>query len=324
MTSSSAAMSTTGGEAARGTDPAVVAATGHIGSDRNTRRRRSRERKWWTMTAEPIVVGVDDSPDASKALDWAVSWAAAVGSPVRMIASEAVPPGRTAESPGLGDQARAAIDLQVARLRKVAPNAQVETEALVAHPVSALIAASQEAGAVVLGTRGVGAYQGSVIGSISGAVAASAHCPTIIITSSAPSAYDPDGPIVVGFDGSESALGAARLAVSAAAAEGRSIRLLQAEVGTTSPDEPLDGLVDELRGEHPDVEIELTASEGSAVGALTSASRSAAFVVVASQGHRGVPGFLLGSTTRALVQSAQAPVIVLTARSEKRWPVRTD
>lgn len=275
------------------------------------------------MTAEPIVVGVDDSPDASKALDWALSWAEAVGAPVRMIASEAVPPGRTADSPGLGGKARAAIAHQLEHLRKVAPEAEVDAEALVAHPVSSLIAESQHAGAVVLGTRGVGAYQGSVIGSISGAVAASAHCPTVIITSNAPSAFDPDGPIVVGFDGSDPALGAARLAVSAAAAEGRTVRLIQAEVGTTSPDEPLDAAVEELRAEHPDVEIELVASEGSAVGALTSASRSAAFVVVASQGHRGVPGFLLGSTTRALVQSAQAPLLVITARSERRWPVRS-
>lgn len=275
------------------------------------------------MTPEPIVVGVDDSPDASKALDWALAWAGAVGSPVRILASEAVPPGRTTDSPGLGQKAQAAVDQQLERLRRVSPEAKVDAEALVAHPVTALITASQGAGAVVLGTRGVGAYQGSVIGSISGAVAASAHCPTVIITSNAPSAYDPDGPIVVGFDGSEPALGAARLAVSAAAAEGRSVRLIQAEVGTTSPDEPLDDLVAELRGEHPEVDIELVASADNAVGALTSASRSAAFVVVASQGHRGVPGFLLGSTTRALVQSAQAPVIVLTSRSEKRWPVRT-
>lgn len=275
------------------------------------------------MTPEPIVVGVDDSPDASKALDWALAWAGAVGSPVRILASEAVPPGRTTDSPGLGQKAQAAVDQQLERLHRVSPEAEVDAEVLVAHPVTALITASQGAGAVVLGTRGVGAYQGSVIGSISGAVAASAHCPTVIITSNAPSAYDPDGPIVVGFDGSEPALGAARLAVSAAAAEGRSVRLIQAEVGTTSPDEPLDDLVAQLRGEHPEVDIELVASADNAVGALTSASRSAAFVVVASQGHRGVPGFLLGSTTRALVQSAQAPVIVLTSRSEKRWPVRT-
>lgn len=275
------------------------------------------------MTPEPIVVGVDDSPDASKALDWALAWAGAVGSPVRILASEAVPPGRTTDSPGLGQKAQAAVDQQLERLHRVSPEAEVDAEVLVAHPVTALITASQGAGAVVLGTRGVGAYQGSVIGSISGAVAASAHCPTVIITSNAPSAYDPDGPIVVGFDGSEPALGAARLAVSAAAAEGRTVRLIQAEVGTTSPDEPLDDLVAQLRGEHPEVDIELVASADNAVGALTSASRSAAFVVVASQGHRGVPGFLLGSTTRALVQSAQAPVIVLTSRSEKRWPVRT-
>jgi len=37
-----------------------------------------------------------------------------------------------------------------------------------------------------------------------------------------------------------------------------------------------------------------------------------------------MPGFLLGSTARALVQTAQSPVIVLTGRSERRWPVRAD
>lgn len=273
------------------------------------------------MTAEPIVVGVDDSPDASKALDWALSWAAAIGAPVRMLASEAVPPGRTPDAPGLGLKAKEALEHQLARAARNAPEAVIDAEALVAHPVTALITASREAGAIVLGTRGIGAFQGSVIGSISGAVAASAYCPTVIITSSAPSTFDPDGPIVVGFDGSESALAAARLAASAAAAEGRSVRLIQAEAGTTSPDEPLEEVVDELRSEQPGVEIELTASQDSAVGALSSASRSAAFVVVASQGHRGVPGFLLGSTTRALVQSSQAPVIVLTNRSERLWPV---
>jgi nucleotide-binding universal stress UspA family protein len=274
------------------------------------------------MTAEPIVVGVDDSPDASRALDWALSWAGAVGSPIRMIASEAVPPGRTEDSPGLGAKARAAIEQQLARLERQRPGTEVESEALVAHPVTALIAASQEAGAVVLGTRGIGAYQGSVIGSISGAVAASAHCPTVIVTSSSPTTHDPDAPLVVGLDGSTPALGAARLAVSAAAEEGRAVRLVQAELGETSPDEPLEAMVERLRDEHPTVEIELVTTETSAVSALASASRGAGFVVVASQGHRGVPGFLLGSTTRAVVQSAQAPVIVLTARSERLWPVR--
>ena len=79
--------------------------------------------------------------------------------------------------------------------------------------------------------------------------------------------------------------------------------------------------VAEVRSEHPDVSIELRATAEDAAKALTAASEEAAFVVVSSHGHRGVPGFLLGSTARALVQTAKSPVIVLTGRSERRWPV---
>lgn len=280
------------------------------------------------MTVQPIVVGVDGSPGASRALDWALTWAESTGAPVRVIAAEAVPPGRTAESPGLGGTARAVIEAETTRLRQAGTehgsDVAVEAEALVAHPVSALIAQSQQAGAVVVGTRGSGAYQGNVIGSIAGAVAASAHCPTVVIPPGAPDRHDDEGPIVVGFDGSEASLGAARLAVSAAAAEGREVVLVQAEIGETSPDEPLDHIAESLRSEHPDVTIELRATAEDAAEALTAASQEAAFVVVSSHGHRGVPGFLLGSTARALVQTAQSPVIVLTGRSERRWPVRAD
>ena len=276
------------------------------------------------MSTDPIVVGTDGSPAASRAIDWALSWAQAVQAPVQIIASEAVPPGMTQDSPNLGAKAEQAINAEKERLGYAPEGVAVELRALVAHPVTALLEASQNAAAVVVGTRGSGAFQGSVVGSTSGAVAAQAHCPTIVIPPNAPDTFDAEGAIVVGFDGSEPAVGAARLAISAAAAEGRAVRLVQAETGVTSPEEPLDDVVEEFRKEHPDVEIELVTIQGSAVQALTAESRDAAFVVMASQGHRGVPGFLLGSTTRALIQSSHAPVIALTSRSENRWPVRTD
>lgn len=274
------------------------------------------------MSAEPIVVGVDGSAGASRAVDWALAWAAAVGAPLRVLASEPVPPGLTAGSPDLGGQARAAVEAEIARIESAIPDGvSVEPSPLVAHPVSALVQASKEAAAIVVGTRGNGAFRGGVIGSIAGAVAASTHCPTVVIPPGAASEFDSAAPLVVGFDGSESALAAAGLAVSAARLEGRAVRLIQAEKGLTSPEQPLDALVADLVADHPGVDVELVTVEGTAVDALVAHSRGAAFVVVASQGHRGVPGFLLGSTTRALVQSSLAPVMVLTARSKKSWPL---
>lgn len=276
------------------------------------------------MSTERIVVGVDGSPAASRAVDWTLSWADAVGSAVTIIASEAVPPGKTAESPGLGEMARQVITTERERLAEGTTDVEVETKALVAHPVTALLGASAEAGAVVVGTRGAGALQGTVIGSISGAVAASAQCPTVVLSPHTPAEFDAHGPIIVGFDGEGPSLGAARLAISAAGAEGRLVRLLQARPADRDEDaEPVEALVERLRAEHAGVEIELGTAEESPADALTAASRDAAFVVLASQGHRGVPRFLLGPVTRALVQTSQAPVIVLTARSmDRRWPVR--
>lgn len=274
------------------------------------------------MSTHPIVVGIDGSPGASRAVDWALSWAEALEVPVRIIASERVPPGHTPDSDSLGAKAEAVIRDEMARLSEKDAAVEIHPEALVAHPVTALLDASREAGAVIVGSRGSGAFRGSVVGSISGSVAAQAYCPTIVIPPGASVDHDATGPLVVGFDGSEPAFRAARLAISAATVEGRSVRLVQAETGVTSPDEPLDDAVDELRADHPDVEVELITVEGDAVQALTDASREGAFLIMASQGHRGVPGFLLGSTTRALVQEAQSPVIVLTSRSEKLWPLR--
>src|SRR5690606_27657298 len=156
------------------------------------------------VSTDRIVVGVDGSEAASRAVDWALSWARAVGSPVTIIASEAVPAGKTAESPGLGERAQHVIDGELARLGE--RSGEVEARALVAHPVTALLGASAEAGAVVVGTRGAGALQGSVVGSISGAVAASAQCPTVVLSPHSPTEFDPTGSIVIGFDGGESSL----------------------------------------------------------------------------------------------------------------------
>lgn len=273
------------------------------------------------MTAEPIVVGVDGSSDAQRAVDWALTWGAAVGAPVTIVAAEPVPPGRNPNTPGFGERAKTVIADELARLRESAPDQAVEGTAAISHPVTALVGASRTAGAVVIGTRGTGGWRGSILGSVTSNVAASGYCPTVVLPPTAPAFFDPSGPIVVGSDGSEASMQAARLAVEAAAAEGRTVRLVQAEKGATSPEEPLDGLVDELRALQPDVDVELVTVEGRAADALAEHSAHAAFVVVASHGHRGVPGFLLGSTTRALVQNAQAPVIVLTERSQKLWPV---
>lgn len=268
------------------------------------------------MTAGHIVVGVDGSENSSRAVDWAQSWASTLGRQVTLVCAVPAPPGRRPDTPGLDAKAREVLDAELARA-----GAGVTGEASVRHPVTALVEAGQDAAAVVVGTKGRGGWRGGVAGSVSGNVAAASHAPTVVVPAGAPAEHDPDGPLVVGFDGSDAAMGAARQAVAAAAAEGRAVRLVQADTGKSSPEEPLDDLLAELRAEEPGVELDLVTAEGDAVEVLTTHSADAAFVIVASNGHRGVPGFLLGSTARGLIQTSQAPVMVLTQLSERTWPV---
>ena len=273
------------------------------------------------MSEGRIAVGVDGSSDARRAAAWALTWAEAVGGTVNLIAAEPIPPGRTPDSPGLGEKAQVTLDDELTHFAERAGDVEVTGEVAISHPVTALVNASQDAGAVVVGTHGKGGWKGTLVGSVSGNVAAASHSPTVVLPTGAPNTFDATGAIVVGYDGSEAAAHAAELAIQAATAEGRVVRLAQADTGVSSPDEPLEEQVAALREANPRVEIELVSETTGAVELLTQLSRDAAFVVVASAGHGGVPGFLLGSTTRALVQTAQCPVMVLTRRSEKLWPL---
>lgn len=273
------------------------------------------------MSEGPIVVGSDGSPDAQRAVDWALTWAREVDAPVSVVVAEPVPPGRKPDADGLGEKARAVLAQELERISAAFPDVEIDGRVEIHHPVTALVAASKEARAVVVGTRGTGGWRGTLVGSVSGNVAASAHAPTVVVPTRASASFDPHGRVVVGLDGSDASRSAAALAVSAAATEGRAVRLVQADVGGTSPAEPLEDVVAELCTAHPGAEVELVTVEGDAAEALTAQSQEAGLLVVASQGHRGVPGFLLGSTTRALVQSAMCPVVVLTAQSKRLWPV---
>ena len=48
--------------------------------------------------------------------------------------------------------------------------------------------------------------------------------------------------------------------------------------------------------------------------------QSAAALVVATKGHRGVPGFLPGPTTLYLLQHSKSPVVVHSETNEKLAP----
>ncbi|MFE9691028.1 universal stress protein [Micromonospora sp. NPDC005806] len=147
-------------------------------------------------------------------------------------------------------------------------------------------------------------------------------------------------PVVVGVDGSPSALDAVRLAAREAAARRRPLRVVHAfrwpllgtplgPVAATLPDAELrqeaEKLVEEAVGEarKVDAELEVTGAvaEGGAVSVLLEEGRAAALLVL---GHRGLGGFaelLVGSAAVQLSARADCPVLVVRGEPRADGPV---
>lgn len=139
--------------------------------------------------------------------------------------------------------------------------------------------------------------------------------------------------IVVGVDGSDSALHAAHWAADEAARRRVSLRLLHAvdspvltqTVGFGSLERYLDALTSvgqkrlteaetAVRQEYPDLEVTLDLRTTSPVPALIEASDDAKMVVLGSRGLGGFAGILAGSTVVTLAAHGHCPVAVIRGR----------
>jgi nucleotide-binding universal stress UspA family protein len=138
--------------------------------------------------------------------------------------------------------------------------------------------------------------------------------------------------IVVGVDGSEASENALRWAVE----EGRlhrarvlvvhawEVPVLQVDlVPAPHPDyvallkevqdaaeKLVDAMVRKVAGDDPGVAVEGAAIEGPAASVLIDAAADADLLVVASRGHGGFTGLLLGSVSQQCVSHAPCPVLV--------------
>ena len=146
--------------------------------------------------------------------------------------------------------------------------------------------------------------------------------------------------IVVGVDGSASALQAARWAGDEAAHRHLPVRVVHADAmpalsygaGVRPPDgfsEVLETqgrqwLADAeaaIRSVHPGLEIHTDLTTGSPVTELLEASADARLVVLGSRGLGGFSGMLTGSTVVAMVARGRCPVVVVRGGGRENGPV---
>ena len=185
---------------------------------------------------------------------------------------------------------------------------------------------------IVMGSRGLGGLSGMVLGSVSAAVVAHASCPVVVVRED--NAVTPEtkyGPVVVGVDGSDVSVKATQVAIEEAHARGAELiavhtylenQVHEPMAGAILGDEQwvqfeeerkesLDKELAPLVEKFPDVKLTKVVTRDRPVRALVDQSKNAQLLITGSHGRGGFKGMLLGSTSRALLQAAPCPMMVV-------------
>jgi nucleotide-binding universal stress UspA family protein len=291
------------------------------------------------MSAEPtkygILVAVDGSEESDAAIAWAAHEAALHRVPLTLLHVVAPivvgwPVGQLYKD--MPDWQKDIADSVLLHARKTVSESsggsdelEVRTELAYANAVSTLIEASKQAQLVVVGSQGIGALGRLLLGSVSSALVQHAHCPVAVIRSGEDAVPVPQGPVVVGIDGSPASEAATAWAFDEASRRGVDLIAVHAwsdvgvfpALGMDWQDRENQGqevLAERLAGwqeQYPDVHVQRSLVCDTPAKWLLEASERAQLVVVGSRGRGGFPGMLLGSVSSAVVHSAKTPVIVV-------------
>jgi nucleotide-binding universal stress UspA family protein len=282
----------------------------------------------------PVVAGVDGSSSALAAVKWAAEECARHHAPLRLVHGYSLPVRGYPEVILTGNEIRQAIEDQargwlteaVATARAAAPDIEVTTEVSNDNGTHLLIQLSHDARLMVLGSQGLGNVTGLLVGSTAIALAAHGKCPLVVVRGTAV----PDGPVVVGVDGSPTSEAALAFAFEAASMRGCSLTAVMCwqDFMVESADSATRFTVDwgqvgaeeqrllaqRLAGwqeKYPDVQVHRVVLRDRPVRALMRYGAEAQLLVVGSHGHGGFAGMLLGSTSQALVYNAPCPLAII-------------
>jgi len=287
-----------------------------------------------TVAGAPVVVGVDGSARGLAAVGVAAGEAALRRRGLRIVHAFAWPPPGWSMTSGRAlppraparERAEACVTEAAEVAAKLLPPTAISSEVVAGDALEVLPAESRHAVLLVLGDRGTGGLQGMIAGSVAVRAATHAACPVLVVRGP----QRPDGPVVVGVDGSRNSVAALEFAADEADRREAELVALHAWTGGDSTelnaelpmtyefwagqDEEERVLAEALAGvteRHPGLSVQGVVRRGSARRLMQEMSRSAQLVVVGDRGHGGFAGLLLGSVSQHLVYHAACPTAIV-------------
>ncbi|MFC9964552.1 universal stress protein [Nocardia ignorata] len=276
---------------------------------------------------KPVVVGVDGSEQSRHALRWAAEYAAHHRVALRLVFAVDVP---VDYGPGLagplydvdelrrhGETIVSDAAQQAAAVAAPITDITITTDVVAGSAVAVLRHHSESARLLVVGSRGLGAFRRTLLGSVSTSIARHAGCPVAVIPESTAPA---DGAVVVGVDGSACSTDAVAIAFDEAARRNTGLIAVNAwsefyryEARSTMQTEAEAVLAESIAGfaeKYPDVQVQRVVVEERAAKAILDAAAHAQLIVVGSHGRGGFAGMTLGSVAQAVLHGAECPLII--------------
>ena len=282
-----------------------------------------------------IVVGVDGSQHANRALRWAVHEAEVRAATIELVYGYAISPHYAMFGTSNRDRADAAMSEIVEHNKAVLDRIKwtATTVPVIAAAAGALLELGEEADLIVVGSRGVGGFHELFLGSTSYRVAAHAPTPVAVIRGGDELAFlERPGGIVVGVDPSRASARALWWALDEAERHALGVKVVHAydrfadvPIGSAMTKRQLEQLrhrahadavafVDEAlqKVDVPrDVTVQRVITGGSPAAVLLNQVGAKDLLVVGTRGRGALGRTVFGSVSHQCLHHATGPVVVV-------------
>jgi nucleotide-binding universal stress UspA family protein len=266
----------------------------------------------------PVVVGVDGSETALRAVSWATREARRRGAPLRIVHGAPYADGNVA------GERRASSILTSAHTvaTRVAPDLPAVTERLSGPMPQSLADACTGAQLLVVGMTGGSRLDDVLLHPTALKVCGLAPCPVAVFRCRHGLVPADGGPVVLGLE--DLAAGALAVTVAFADAQRHASHLVVLHAGgATRSSHPryhpggaafehalLEGL-GPWRSRHPSVPVDLKLMSGAAAARLLEASARARLLVLGTRARKTPGRLVVGSTSRTVLRGSYCPVLVV-------------